>query len=404
MNIRRKTLQTLENKLAKREKRVKKEIVVNNEDKYIPKSEIIKIYPTRQQKKILNDYLAAYRKTKNLGIHAINTGNSNADEIELRNRFVIKSRMSDVDKKKYGWLFRTPKRIREYAIKDLVSNYKTCVSQVKKRLINSFTFKPISYHTSKQNCSLPHEGGWFLPDSKIKITGGLEIKLDKHPSFVSVVNKVKIEHNMRLIKENDEYYISFPVFIKPYYKDINPPDRIVSIDPGVVIFGTWYCPDGEWGEIGKDIRSKLRELQIKYDLIKERLEDRRNLRKILNKIKRKIVNLVDDFHWKVVHWLLSKFRIVLISRLYVAKSNKLKDDFKNMKHCLFVDRLKYKSMFYKDREIHEGKEHYTTMACTKCFNLKKVRGDERIYNCPKCKFSIHRDLSAARNIFIKHTA
>lgn len=57
-------------------------------------------------------------------------------------------------------------------------------------------------------------------------------------------------------------------------------------------------------------------------------------------------------------------------------------------------------MFYKKREIHVVKEHYTSQACTKCGNCKKING--KTYNCGKCGLSINRDINGARNILLKY--
>ena len=71
-----------------------------------------------------------------------------------------------------------------------------------------------------------------------------------------------------------------------------------------------------------------------------------------------------------------------------------------MRHCTFVNRLIYKSCEYKNVEIHHCKEHYTSMTCTNCGSLKTKK--DITVKCSVCNFEIHRDLSGARNMVIKH--
>ena len=50
--------------------------------------------------------------------------------------------------------------------------------------------------------------------------------------------------------------------------------------------------------------------------------------------------------------------------------------------------------------MHECKEHYTSQTCTNCGSLKTDK--DTVVKCQVCNFIIHRDLSGARNILLKH--
>ena len=60
-------------------------------------------------------------------------------------------------------------------------------------------------------------------------------------------------------------------------------------------------------------------------------------------------------------------------------------------------------MFYKNKEVHEVEEHWTSKTCTVCGNIKFKLGAARVYNCEKCNLTLDRDLNASRNIFLKHS-
>lgn len=370
----------------------------------------IRILPTKEQKKKINDWIAAYRKTWNLSVHAVYEEEVKCTNEILRKHFVLEKHMTPENYKKYEWLFRTGKRIREYGVKDFVSTYNTCQARVRKEEIKQFRIGYKNKYDFKQTIPLSHESTYILSDGIVR-TNGLEIKLKEIPGILwdsSFVDKItisqgktqySIKHNLKLTRMGDEYFISLTGFATPKMKN-HSTNRIISIDPGVNTFITYYSPQGEWGEIGSNVNWRLEKLRKKEDSIRN---CGRSLQRGLNKIKRKIINLVDDFHWKTVHYLLSKFDKILIPRLYVGRCNKkIKDAQKDLRHCQFVDRLIYKSMFYSGKEIHEVKEHWTSKTCTKCGNLDRNFGSDSVYKCGKCGLVIGRDINAARNILLKH--
>lgn len=99
---------------------------------------------------------------------------------------------------------------------------------------------------------------------------------------------------------------------------------VVSIDPGVRTFATGYDPSGhafEWGR--QDIGRVLR-LFRNYDTFQSRWsakEDsafvnnhnkRRNFKRAGLRIQRKIRNIVDECHKKLVRFLVTSYRVVLL--------------------------------------------------------------------------------------------
>ena len=63
-----------------------------------------------------------------------------------------------------------------------------------------------------------------------------------------------------------------------------------------------------------------------------------------------------------------------------------------------IDELKYKSTL-NGIKFRLVKESYTSQTCPKCRALHKARG--RTYKCPKCGYTIHRDINGAWNILNK---
>jgi transposase len=208
---------------------------------------------------------------------------------------------------------------------------------------------------------------------------------------------------MRLTREGSNYFIFFPFYPDIKEKISSSEQNIVSIDPGIITFATLYSPQGEWLQVGKNINPKLEKLRDKIKIVEKKFSDNQEKKvKVVSKIRAKISNTIDDFHWKFCHFLLENYDKILIPRLYVQKGKKLKDQQSDLRHCKFVDRLIYKSMFYKNKEVHEVKEHWTSKTCTGCGNIDMDLGSSRIYDCMKCNLSLDRDLNGARNIFLKH--
>ena len=202
---------------------------------------------------------------------------------------------------------------------------------------------------------------------------------------------------MRLTRRNDVFYLRITYFKSEQLQKRKSKNRIASFDPGFNAFHTYYCPDGEYGVIGSDIESKIDKIRNKMDIIKK-LKIRKS-NQIQHKYERRIVNVVDDFQWKLCHWMLGNFNKIVIPSLYVRKSNKKKLQ-SDLRHCDFVNRLIHKSIEYEDIQIHKCKEHFTSQTCTKCGSRKTIKNT--IVQCRKCNFSIHRDVSGARNILLKH--
>lgn len=388
------------NTLQKREKMTKAKMEKKNLEytgkingrKYIPKTNRIILCPTENQRKTLNQFISDSNRVWNVALHSVNIKESKMNEIELRNKFVIAKRFSEDTLKRMGKTLRTPKRVREYAIKDLISSYKACLTNLKQKNIKRFTLRPKNKRNDKQTIVLPHEG------SKIKsnciVVCGMKIKIQ------GKIKDTKINHNMRCSREGLTFFVYIPEFVPYRLIDRETKTNIVSVDLGINIFATNYSPNYSWDEVGIGIKNKLNCIYKKQEGIENSNVKRK--RKKIQKSKLKIVNLIDDFQWKTVHWYLQRYGKILISRLYVSRtSRETKRHMNDLKHCRFVDRLIYKSMFYRGREIHIGKEHYTSSYCTLCGSMKIKKG--KTISCDSCGFEIHRDLGGSRNFLIKHT-
>jgi transposase len=361
----------------------------------IPSSRRIEIIPGKNRK-ILDRWITATRKVWNICNHEIKSGKSEINFTTLRNKFILESHMSADVKKRMKPTLLTQKRIREDSLKKLIASYKSGETRIRKGQITKFNVKQKNSKSKKQYLGLPDENA-YIYDGYLHVFG-LDLKIKEK----NIKNHDKLPA-LKCVKYGSRFFIHICKFSEFKFKEtsIENTKDIVSLDVGINIFATFFSPEATWGEIGIDVTNKLNTIYKKQERIKKRVTTIRKRNRALDKTKSKITNLVNDLQWKTAHWLLSNFRNILVSRLYVNKlkglSRRHADD---LKHCLFADRLAYKSMFYLGRTVHEGTEPYTSSVCTKCLSDKITKGD--ILKCKSCGFKIHRDLGGARNFLIKY--
>jgi len=366
----------------------------------IPKSRKIELLPTTKQKKIINDWVAAIRKVYNVCLHHINTLYKEGvkdekdilNEFALRDRFVTKKNMAQDELESMGWTLRTPSRIRADAVKQIITSFKACITRTKKYQIRGFKINPKNKADNRQTILLPQESS-RIRNSKLKVCG---LKLDLSEKMADS----EIASNMRMTRTNGRYYVFITEFVEAKQK-LNK-KGVVGIDPGFRSPFTFYAPRGEFGTIGMGLDKQLYRKYKKMSAIQNSTSiSIGRKRNHLDKHQRRIDSKVDDFQWKTVHWFLSEFNRIIIPSLYVRnlKGSQMRLQ-KDLKHCQFISRLISTSVGYSDVEVHQCKEHYTSMTCTNCGSLRKQK--DRTVACRDCKFVIHRDVAGARNMVVKH--
>ena len=105
----------------------------------------------------------------------------------------------------------------------------------------------------------------------------------------------------------------------------NQVNSIISLDPGIRTFLTGYSPNGHVIEIGKsDINRIIRlcllidKLQSIVDFKTTKCKKRLRVLKKISKIRRKIRNLKDDFHYKVCKYLCDNYNVILLPKFNIS--------------------------------------------------------------------------------------
>lgn len=174
---------------------------------------------------------------------------------------------------------------------------------------------------------------------------------------------------------------------------------IISLDTGVRTFQTGYGLD-HVVELGKDNLLRIQTLLEKHDR-------KRNKYKKM-KIYRKITNLVNELHWKVIGFLTKNYEVIIIPEFPVSRmigGKKLRKMTKRLMSAFRFYQFKQK-LINKCKErgciLHIVDESYTSKTCGSCGHLHKNLGGDKTYNCSNCNLIIDRDFNGARNILIKN--
>lgn len=286
----------------------------------------------------------------------------------------------------------------------------------------------------------------FIPQSAVKYNGFYVSLLGRIDNWWTKIDINDIDGDCKLIYDRllDKFYFSY--VIKEKIKTITNREPVCGIDPGEVVFLTYYGLNS-YGKIGENIRVKILEnekrirklnqaLGTKKNKKGKRIKHKKKIRKKLNKLYDKTKNVVKDLHNKSALFLCKKYDRILIPKFETQKmtsndrksaKERVKQKIKELKenrtrlkqynrqnrlnkrvkyvlnqlaHYSFRKHLKNKCEEY-GCEYMEVTEEYTSQLCTECIRLsKKYNG--RIKECTYCGFEIERDYNGSRNIIIKN--
>lgn len=402
-----------------------------------------RIFPNEKQKETLDQWFGVnrwtYNKVVSLFINSVpKTKNPTKDE--LRNLLVYQEiyKGSVIDKeasyfvnpdgKDMTWMLKIPNDVRDAAVTDFLTGFYTAKRTRKK-------FK-MHYRCKKK------QQAFTIQARDVNRTEGVYYDFF-HNLECEVPLCYGVGHAVKMIKELDgKYYMSISRELE-IRDDMSSPevkrelDGIVSCDPGVRTFQTTYSPSGivtEWGKsdikriyrlcYGLDtLQSKWTRNKVskktgkrKWSLYDLNHRHRYNMKKAGARLRTKIKNLVKELHCKLVKWLLSEHRVVLLPKFETSQMLKKNDPKRGRRkinsktaramatwsHYKFKERLLFKSKEYPWCRVVICQEDYTSKTCGRCGWIYKKLGSRKQYDCKKCGLSIERDINGARNILIKY--
>ena len=374
----------------------------------------IKFYPTKPQIEYFQKCFGTTRYLYNKTIKMYNQEKFNLNIVSARSIIMKNNKdMNNEDPEK--WLIDIPYDTRQLAISAALDAIKSSFALLKNGHINKFSMRMKTKKDKKQV--------FYVNDKAIKNLNLFPKKLNDHSKLI-VNNKYKKYYNY--IPESDciiqkdgfNYYILIPKE-KEIKIEKERKENIVSLDPGIRTFQSFYTPDGIVGDLGnQQLKNKIMKYENKIDILKSINQKLRNQninsnikRKILKierkcfKLKTKVLNIIKDFQWKVSSFLCKTYKVVLLP---IFKSQELKNNLnrKNnrlldlLSHYKFQEKMKHQAIKY-NCDLKIVTEEYTTKTCGKCGCINNFIGSSKIFWCNKCNVTLERDYQAARNILIK---
>lgn len=376
------------------------------------KSQRVGLRPTPEVAHTLKRWFGCVRYTYNWALGCIKAKPTQykLNMIWLRKRFI---NVCNIPKDK-KFLLDTPKSIRDNAVSDLQDAFKSNFAIKKKNPNHTFDIK---FRNKKDAQAIT------ITSDQIKHWDTNKTEFSMFPTFLK--NKIKfhvkknksvpsnVSYDCKLLMSRLGKFSLVIVFHDPPCENQTGKTKSCSIDPGVRTALTIYCPEpGICYKIGDGDISRIYRLCLWLDKLisSQQNEKTRGKRLAILRLRERIRNLVTEFHCKAVHFLLSKFNVIILPPFNVSQMVKKAD--RKISTKTVRQMLSWRHYGFRQRLLNAAKmcnatiyirgEEYTSKTCTHCRNCKHNLGGAKIYKCTECKLKADRDCCGARNIFIKN--
>lgn len=362
----------------------------------------IKIYPTKIQKKLIDELFDVTRYLYNKANKLVKEKKFRwKPNYTLRDYLVtIKSRKGLTTPKKDFELVASDST-RQCAIQNLCDAYKTATRNLEAGNIRSFDVCYKKKNAPRQCLELGSKDlnmtpqGFKIYPSRWKENSILKISKKNQIKY----GKYQVKNNCDLLRQKGLYYIAF---VLPQITQENKVfKRACGVDLGVRTLASSYGTNGVVEYDGNV--NLLKKFNSKFDLLKNLKKVRK---KALNKIEKKKIDFTDNLHWSLIKALLDENDVIFMGDIKshnITKNGKnktLNRAFNDLKFYVFKKRLEYKAES-RGKKVFMIPEPYTTQCCSRCGNLWRTIGNSKIYKCKKCKLVCDRDTNSAKNIFMK---
>jgi hypothetical protein len=289
----------------------------------------VKMLLSKDQQLIIDIWMDSYTKMYNATLEYIR---NNCDTFK---NTIIKSKLATIDTKKYVNSFALRSKLKgirdqiqkdsqlksikyntqihthtlDYAIRQLVSNIKSAITNMKRGNFKRFRLKFWSGLLKAQPCRLKS-----LARKNVRPSKSIDIELQYIKNDVicpNVLGLIKYEYNKKPfqlkgitsgVKINynsitEEYTLLIPIKHNPQQINNNLKKEVISLDLGLRTFATGLS-ENEALKIGTNVNSQLRKKISRLNKIKRNREIPNRIKKKNEKmINRQIYNKVDDLHW-----------------------------------------------------------------------------------------------------------
>ena len=429
------------------------------EDTKVLRTRKIRLYPTKEQKKILTEWAGTYRYVYNQILEYVRTLPegmvTTKNQSHIREKFInrekpdselVKCQGVEEDgtpcksKRRFrasemgcprhrpedyvkqplepndsipGWTLDTPKEVRNAGLREMKTAFSSAFTNLKRGNIQRFN---LGFKRKKSDFSItiPKDTVSFNDEHNLVMYPGFRIKLGDIQISKRQKKKdlpkfgPKPEHDCKVQLKNNNWYLLYPCPVQT--KIVTPDKSFCALDPGVRTFQTLYSPEGvikfqHNRELFKRLRAKLDYLQG----LRSRKWIRSNhYKRVRQRIYSKIGWIMDELQYSTIQEL-KRYKYVLLpnfeSQEVVSRNRRLnrvsKRELQCLQHYTFKQRLISSMYLQTATEVHIVSEEYTSKTCTQCGTLNDI-GSSEIYRCQACSLVIDRDINGARNILLKH--
>jgi IS605 OrfB family transposase len=218
---------------------------------------------------------------------------------------------------------------------------------------------------------------------------------------------LNVSNNTDIVRSCHGYYVH--LLVNTTISKTEKLEKMAGVDPGVRSLATVQAYNIETGYTEvleyKHNQKLMQKLNKKLKLLRGRRNKRVRKRAYL-KIEEKKASIVNRAHWTMINDLLSRVDVVYFGDIKshdIVRGKKvfkcLKQNFNDLKFYQLKQRIAYKAGLCGKKVILVP-EHNTTKTCSRCGCLNDV-GNSEVYNCKECKIITGRDMNASRNMILK---
>lgn len=334
-------------------------------------------------------------------------------------RSVMKNDTELVNKKE-KWQTEIPYDTRQLAIKDAISAYDSCVSNLKNGNIQHFKLKYMSRYKPTQIFWIDSDAlkirnsNLHLFVSRLEENSKLRVRIKSRDLIPE-----EITSDSKMLYDRGAWYIVISVEDKT--EKVNQPYTSISLDPGIRTFQTGYSPDGCLYKMGEEKSNLICSLYDRIDKLRSARDTtqskrtKKNVKRRLAKLEFKVRSLINDLHNQTGSMLSKTYKTILLPKFKTSEmldssndkpgkfslSSANKRKMQGLSHFKFQQKLSHLSEKYGSRMILVS-EAYTTKTCGFCGTIKENVGSAKIYKCDNCFYCVDRDFHGARNIWIRN--
>ncbi len=358
------------------------------------KTKKIRLYPSKEQRILFKRWFGISRKFYNESVSVYN------DKTKPKQSWMeLAKSLLQIHRESY--VTSVPYQVRRMGIKECYTALQTNIKKYKK----SGKCFNLSYKSKKnpvQSC--------FIPKSALSELG-IYHTISGHLRSAEQLPLDKELGDCRLVLENNRWFICIPVKSKRLVIE-NQAD-IVSLDPGIRSFITYFSVGGFFGQLGLGDFKKLFKLYLNLDkLISKRDLSKSNKLKYssynraIKSLRFRIKNLISELHNKTVSFLVKNFGTIVYPT-FRTKSMTCKSD-RKLRSKSVRNMLSYAFYRFELKLEHKCKEFGRKLVrISEAYTSKTNSFDGSMMSIGSKEYFkydgvlISRDINGARNILLR---